>query len=272
MAMSGVDSPDWYVSEQNDDSQPRKYWKARDCPLKESCSKTAWGRAACYSFVSQQRVIEKVENHLSTSGKHMYDPASFGDTHSPHTLAMMTEIDAFEETGSERAKYRNQIDKMQNDKLAAAPRSPPMRPPIPPPAIKATSKFGNDKLRPIGAASSGLLAKRPRFDDAPEPDMTSTRSSIDELRCHIEVLAKHQLSISNSSSSNSNSNAAASSAVAPGSLTIPKSQLLLLRDSIRRVACASDSMMRLSLASAGQYERETDVLKQALNVLDQFVD
>ena len=63
---------DYFIDEARDSEDvTRDYCAIEVCPLCDTCSKQAWARACCYSYVSHEKCLQYLLYHLMSSGKHM---------------------------------------------------------------------------------------------------------------------------------------------------------------------------------------------------------
>ena len=116
-----------YLLDADDDGKPRAYWQAEACPTGEcpsSCK--SWKGACCWSYVGAESVLSYVKQHLMHSSKHNMTEEE------ADAILYSTIIEEFEESASERAKYRKQLENQakEDDKPQSKPRpKPPAHPP-----------------------------------------------------------------------------------------------------------------------------------------------
>jgi hypothetical protein len=106
--MDSIDS--FYVAAELDIGGPRFYFRAVRCPFHDECSKNAWKKANTTSFLNREAVHTGVFEHLMKSGRH-WKPYS-----EAKEAADSCEVEVVEETETQRAQYRDQIDKIAERK------------------------------------------------------------------------------------------------------------------------------------------------------------
>ena len=142
--MAYTDSPNWYVSSDDDDEEDREYIECTVCPDAKQCSKASFRKAGCWSFRGLERCMEKVKNHLQRSTNHKISEED------SLKIAGGADYRTHKETQKERAMYRRNIKKLQADKAKHGQKMPtsPVRQTKLKCVVKPTS-------RAIGAIADG---------------------------------------------------------------------------------------------------------------------
>ena len=100
--MDGIDS--YFVREDLDDGTDRIVWVAKECPLADQCSKSAWHRANVWSFLGEAECKQKAWDHLAKSALH---PGMDQDEAEMLDVEIEEQINSWED----REAYRKQLTK-----------------------------------------------------------------------------------------------------------------------------------------------------------------
>ena len=150
LAFLAMDGESFYIKQSDDDGEDRVYYTIKACTGDQAgtpCSIKSWKAASIYSFTGPETALEKLALHLQFSGYHKFSAEKAFE------LAQLAEVVSNLETAEDRRQYRDDIDRINEHKVAddEAPPEPAVR------ARSGKSKGkgydkGNDKGKGKGKA------------------------------------------------------------------------------------------------------------------------
>ena len=244
-----------FVERNDDNKEPRAWWRAEACPAAGECSAASFKRSACWSYESHDKVLCYIKGHLMGSSNHAMTESDADE------VVFDTMIKEETETFQEREQYRKQLEDHAK-KQQHRSRSPHDK-------DKGKKGKGKGKFKD----NKGNQPMGPR---APSTPPAGSLNEVKDLCKAVGTLVKVV-------ASNQNQGGSSSSMVPVGgripsislteqplqqTLQVPVRELKLLQASLHRAYFAASKGRDLLKQLSSQFDTEAMVIEQAQEALD----
>ena len=262
-----INTEEYWPSEE-DVNEDRQYWKIQHCPIPE-CKRENFLKHNCWSLEGAKECLSYCKHHIMVSGQasHLVGPIGRKrNMNSEEAAENMTEVMVEETIDSveDRDQYRQHIDQTgankrhyQQDQVAAKrSRNAP----------KGQAK-GKGKGSDLSNADLDRLADRLATR---QPGPSSSSAGEDTVDDHVIVPAINARQMINDSMNSARPQAGGilSHRQLHHHVTIPMSQLVLLRDCTGRIATSNQTKLLWHVQEIRKAQAEQAVLEEALNQMD----